>query len=100
MTKYRPADFADDETSSMGSIQIGENSNNSPGVHVRFENPGTNHNLHNHSSTLAYLQHMVRRMTDNQLHYNPSFITTTTTCSPSPSPFPELAKVVALQEQL
>ena len=60
MTKYRPADFADDETSSMGSIQIGESSSNSPGVHVRFENP--NHNLHNqYSGHLPYLQHMVRR---------------------------------------
>lgn len=63
MTKYRPADFADEETSSMGSIQIGENSNNSPGLHVRFENPGSNHNnLHNqihYSGNLAYLQQMV-----------------------------------------
>lgn len=57
MTKYRPADFADDETSSMGSIQIGENSNSPSGLHVRFENPGANnHNLHNNSGTLAYLQ--------------------------------------------
>lgn len=65
MTKYRPADFADDETSSMGSIQIGnENSNNSPNMHVRFENPGAN-NLHNqmhYSGNLAYLQQMVSQL--------------------------------------
>lgn len=64
MTKYRPADFADDETSSMGSIQIGGdgNSNNSPGVHVRFENAGATHNLHNqthYSGRWSYLQQLV-----------------------------------------
>lgn len=62
MTKYRPADFADDETSSMGSIQIGnENSNNSPNMHVRFENPGAN-NLHNQTHYSAYLQQMVSQL--------------------------------------
>lgn len=70
MTKYKPADFADDETSSMGSIQIGESnaaSAQSPGstLHVRFENPGSNHqpnHLHHqihYSNNLAYLHSLV-----------------------------------------
>lgn len=63
MTKYKPADFVDDETSSMGSVQINDSLNaSSPGsVHVRFQNPSLNHttsHLH-YSSNMAYLQQMV-----------------------------------------
>lgn len=99
MTKYRPADFADDETSSMGSIQIGENSNSPSGLHVRFENPGANnHNLHNNSGTLAYLQQQM--VSGGAFIYTVDANTRKLSRTRSFHPISELQEIVAHPKQL